>query len=199
MFFRGNRLKITCFGSSKGSPGETQYDAMQEVGRLLAAERVVVVTGGYGGSGMEAAARGASESGGSACGYTLECSTKQPNPYLAPIIPSDAFLSVEKQYCERLGSLLQSDGFVVDPTDDTPGTLIEFFSVMNLNMKFWKDSPRPVVVLRPPPEGRAIGSFEHIIITFCLTQSADRPWLCLADAPEGATDWLLPSFHCSSR
>ena len=55
---------ISCFGPGVGEPGDPLYDAMVEVGRLLAQLGCTVQTGGFGGTGMEAPARGAREANG---------------------------------------------------------------------------------------------------------------------------------------
>lgn len=71
---------IACLGGGKGKEGDAQYDAMVEVGRLLAQRGCTVITGGFGGAGMEAPAKGAKEAGGTAIGYTML--GKPGNPYL---------------------------------------------------------------------------------------------------------------------
>jgi len=63
-------LNIGIFGSSQPREGEAAYDEARELGRLVARRGGRVVCGGYGGI-MEAACRGAAESGGSSLGVIL--------------------------------------------------------------------------------------------------------------------------------
>lgn len=190
--------RVTCFGSGKGGPGDRQYDAMRDVGRLLAGHHITVVTGGYGGSGMEAPLLGAVDAGGNTVGCVMEGIPKEPNPHAKEtVVVMGGHFTQEMQYSIRLGHLLQSDGFVVDPTDETPGTLIEFFSVVNLNMKqIWQDAPRPVVVLEywqaglPKPLPSMISDYARII-------GASLPWLHVTPEPEAAVNWLVAHFPAS--
>jgi predicted Rossmann-fold nucleotide-binding protein len=52
-------MRVACLGSGSGKHGDTAYNAMFEVGRLLALAHVTIVTGAYGGTGMKAAPEGA--------------------------------------------------------------------------------------------------------------------------------------------
>ncbi len=61
---------VTVFGWSQSHPGEDVYEAARETARLLAAQGLTIVSGGFGGE-MEAAARGAKEGGGKAIGVTF--------------------------------------------------------------------------------------------------------------------------------
>ena len=73
---------MAVFGSSEPREGDSLYEEARAVGRLLAGSGFVVVNGGYGGV-MEAASRGARESGGMAVGVTTSALRRGPgNPYL---------------------------------------------------------------------------------------------------------------------
>lgn len=60
---------IAVFGASRCLPGDPDYQAGVECGRLLAEADFSVATGGYGGI-MEAVCRGAAEAGGRTIGVT---------------------------------------------------------------------------------------------------------------------------------
>ncbi len=64
-----NRDVIAVFGSSQSRPGDAEYDAGVECGRLLAEAGLAVATGGYGGL-MEAVSKGAAAAGGPTIGVT---------------------------------------------------------------------------------------------------------------------------------
>ncbi len=141
---------IACFGSGSGAQGDAQYDAMVEVGRLLAERGCTVITGGFGGAGMEAPAKGAMNAHGKTVGYTFL--RKPGNPYLEKTIDCQLrfmgsdFLSPEQQYGLRLGSLLEAEGFII-AAQGGPGTMVELMAIINLNTKLWREKPKRFAVL----------------------------------------------------
>jgi predicted Rossmann-fold nucleotide-binding protein len=174
---------VACFGSGSGNPGDFAYDRMQEAGRLLATQNILVITGGYGGSGMEAPARGARGIGGSSIGYTLACRNKMPNPFLSTVFMCGNGTDAT-QYATRLGHLLNADGFVVDTTDTTLGTLIEFLSVVNMNQKFWQQHPKPIALLSD--------SLQAAAYTQCVPNEKELLAYCRNfKEPLEAIDWLI--------
>lgn len=174
---------VACFGSGSGNLGDFAYDRMQEAGRLLATRNILVITGGYRGSGMEAPARGARSIGGPSVGYTLACRNKMPNPFLSTaIVCGDG--TDATQYATRLGHLLNADGFVVDTTDKTLGTLIEFLSVVNMNQKFWQQNPRPIVLLSDTLQAEAYIQY--------IPNKNELPTYCMNfERPLEAIEWLV--------
>jgi hypothetical protein len=62
---------ITVFGGSQPQPGSDAYRSALELGRLLADNRFIVMTGGYIGT-MEAISRGAADAGGHVIGVTCD-------------------------------------------------------------------------------------------------------------------------------
>ena len=64
-------LIVAVFGASGPREGVPAYDEARELGAILAESGYIVATGGYRGV-MEAASRGASESGGHVIGVTCE-------------------------------------------------------------------------------------------------------------------------------
>jgi uncharacterized protein (TIGR00725 family) len=63
--------KISVFGGSAPQPASPAYQEAYELGKLLGAAGMTVLTGGYTGT-MEAASRGASEAGGHVIGVTSD-------------------------------------------------------------------------------------------------------------------------------
>jgi uncharacterized protein (TIGR00730 family) len=131
-------LGIAVFGSSEPRPGDPLFEQAVEVGGLLARAGHAVVTGGYGGV-MEAASRGAAESGGHAIGVTCSIfSDRAPNPYLTHEIPT-------RDLAERTRELVdRSRGFVV--LEGRAGTLSELSFLWALERAGCLES-RPVIVL----------------------------------------------------
>jgi uncharacterized protein (TIGR00730 family) len=73
---------VGVFGSSEPVPGGADYERARRIGELLAAAKIPVVCGGYGGV-MEAASRGARDAGGEAIGVTCAAFRgRSPNRYL---------------------------------------------------------------------------------------------------------------------
>jgi len=64
-------MNVTIFGGSEPKAGSQAYEEARELGYMLAQQGHVVITGGYMGT-MEAASRGAHESGGHTIGVTCE-------------------------------------------------------------------------------------------------------------------------------
>ncbi|MBI4095204.1 MAG: hypothetical protein HY435_03365 [Candidatus Liptonbacteria bacterium] len=181
---------VAVFGSGEGNPGESRYDAMKLVGILLAAKGARIITGGYGGSGMQAPIEGVYHGRGHSTGYVLACRKKDPNPYLGNVVVCGKDVVVEPnneamQYSLRLGLLLQADGFVVDPSDPTFGTAVEFFSVVNLNEKFWQKNQKPIVLFS---ERYRIESYPLVRL---VKEKIQRPsYLKHTADPEQAVQWL---------
>lgn len=149
---------IACLGSGEGKPGDPMYDAMQEVGRLLAERGHTVATGGFGGIGMEAPCRGARSVGGHTIGYTFgtrptnesvvergDCRVSYPEGSTGTLYGLPFPPTIEVQYGMRLGRLLMADAFVIAATGDL-GTMVEFFAILNLAVKVWK-KPKRVALL----------------------------------------------------
>ncbi len=120
-------MRVTVFGGSAPKPGETAYQEAQRLGELLVKAGHVVVTGGYMGV-MEAASRGASESGGHVIGVTCK-----DIEHWRPIDPNEwvGELIQQQTLFDRLHVLIHdSDAYLALPGG--PGTLVEISLVWNL-------------------------------------------------------------------
>ena len=156
------------------------YEAMQEVGRLIARAGCTVATGAYGGAGMEAPVRGARECGGRIVGYTMlhkpsnktfddygevaDCAHQHHLGFSGPAIP-------EIQYGIRLGSLLSADGFIVG-AGGGPGTAVELLAFINLAAKFW-EQPKKLAILHPKNVA-IIGWCQAMLDTFEIFQNQTK-------------------------
>lgn len=181
------------------------YSAMKHVGRLLAT-KYITATGGYGGSGMQAAIHGASEAGGDVVGYGML--GLQPNPFFAGQRfeemsamnlkyrdDSGSFpLTAEQQFGLRLGSLLEADGFVIG-AEGRVGTLTELAAIVNLNLKIWPKRighTKPVAILHP--NGSQSGWDNYMLYTLAqfgvLPSREEMPFLGVFGSPEEAFNWV---------
>jgi hypothetical protein len=115
---------VSIFGSARTPPGDPQYEAAVETGRLLAQAGIPVITGGGPGI-MEAANRGARENGGRSIGCNIVLPHEQkPNPYLDRTIDFDYF------FVRKVMLVKYSLGFVLMPGGY--GTLDEIFETATL-------------------------------------------------------------------
>ncbi|MEP7148775.1 MAG: LOG family protein [Acidobacteriota bacterium] len=96
---------VTIFGGSKCGPASDEYHEAQEIGARLAKAGFTICTGGYLGV-MEAASRGARESGGRVFGIVMNQFKSEPNRYLTDKVATNHFY-------ERLQNLItRSVGFI---------------------------------------------------------------------------------------
>jgi uncharacterized protein (TIGR00730 family) len=96
---------VTIFGGSKCSESSEEYREARELGSRLASAGFTICTGGYLGV-MEAASRGARESGGRVYGIVMNQFKGEPNRYLTDKVATNHFY-------ERLQNLItRSVGFV---------------------------------------------------------------------------------------
>ena len=120
-------MNITVFGGSQPPPGSPGYVEAYQLGRLLAKGGHVVLTGGYIGT-MEAASRGASETGGHVIGVTCEEIERWRQ------VKPNAWVREERRFAtlhERLEELVHAcDTALALPGG--PGTLTEIALSWNL-------------------------------------------------------------------
>lgn len=136
---------VTVFGSSVGSPGETDYDQAVELGAMLAEAGYAVATGGYDGL-MEAVSAGAGEAGGSVIGVTA------PEVFPHRLSPNRF---VQEQV--RAASLTERIHELVDLADASvalPGSIGTFTELMvawNLAFvaRFSETPAHPVIAVGP--------------------------------------------------
>lgn len=192
--------KITCLGSGSGKSGDPYYDAMVNVGHLLAQKQIIVLTGGFGGIGMQAPAQGAVESGGKAIGYTIF--GKPGNAYLSEEVDCRKFfinslsgavskdLTKEEQFCIRLSHLITADGFII-AAGGGPGTMVELTTLINFNHKVWKNQAKKIAILKLDNEG--IGWDENMLRNFedwGFLPREVRDLIFIASSPEEAVSWV---------
>lgn len=132
---------ISVFGSSMTYPGQPDYEAAQELGRLLAQAGFAVASGGYIGI-MEAVSRGAADAGGEVVGVTCDeieqWRSVEPNRWISQEVRYPTLL-------ERLVHLVtDNDGMVA--MSGGVGTLTEVALAWN-QLQVQLMSPRPLVLL----------------------------------------------------
>ncbi|MFA6475408.1 MAG: TIGR00730 family Rossman fold protein [Patescibacteria group bacterium] len=123
-FLSGLEKEITIFGSARTKPGDRYYDEALKLGKMLANEKYVTITGGGPGV-MEAANRGAFEAGGESLGLNIQLPHEQRvNKYVKKSLGFYFF------FTRKVMLTSPSQAFVVFPGGF--GTLDEFFEVITL-------------------------------------------------------------------
>ena len=129
---------VTVFGSARVREGDAEYESAREVGAALSRIGFTVMTGGGPGV-MEAANRGAKESGGHSVGCNIELPHEQaPNPYL------DISIDFSYFFVRKVMLVKYSYAFVVMPGGF--GTVDELFEALTL-IQTGKVSNFPVVLM----------------------------------------------------
>jgi uncharacterized protein (TIGR00730 family) len=118
------RPAVSIFGSARVREGHPTYAAARDLGGRFAQSGFAVVTGGGPGV-MEAANRGAQESGGLSVGFNIELPHEQEsNPYL------DIGVTFRHFYVRKTMFVKAAEGFVILPGGF--GTLDELFEALTL-------------------------------------------------------------------
>jgi len=119
-----DRPAVTIFGSARVGHDHPAYVAALETGRQFGERGWAVITGGGGGV-MEAANRGARDSGGQSVGFNIELPHEQrPNDYL------DIEYTFTHFYARKVCFVKPSEGFVIFPGGF--GTLDEMYEALVL-------------------------------------------------------------------
>lgn len=128
---------VTIFGGSKCVETDAEYQQAMRAGKLLAEAGFTICTGGYLGV-MEAASRGARESGGRVLGIVMNQFKSEPNRFLTDKVATPHFY-------ERLQQLItRSVGFIA--IRGGMGTVTELSLVWN-KIQTRVIGPRPLVLL----------------------------------------------------
>ncbi len=168
---------VAVFGSARTPPGDPDYEAAVEIGRLLAQRDRAVITGGGPGM-MEAANKGAHEAGGLSIGLTIELPKEQGrNPYVN--------LGVDFRYffVRKTMFVKYSEAFIVMPGGF--GTLDELFEALVL-IQTGKVRDFPLVLYRRAHWEGLIDWMRQVTLDEGFIQPEDLDRILIADTPEEA-------------
>ncbi|MFO7879821.1 MAG: TIGR00730 family Rossman fold protein [Bacteroidota bacterium] len=117
---------VSVFGSARTKPDNPFYKTAESIGKLLTKHGYGVITGGGPGI-MEAANKGASESGGKSIGCNIKLEFEQEaNPY----IDQDKLVTFDYFFVRKVMFMKYSQGFIVLPGGF--GTFDELFEAITL-------------------------------------------------------------------
>ena len=129
---------VSIFGSARTGPETGYYKTAQKTGALFAQKGYAVITGGGGGV-MEAANKGAGESGGTSVGLNILLPSEQtPNPY------ADIQQEFKYFFIRKVMFIKHSKAVIIIPGGF--GTLDEAFEVMTL-IQTKRIRPIPVIFM----------------------------------------------------
>ena len=129
---------VTVFGSARFLEDNPYYIEARELGSKLVKNGFTVITGGGGGI-MEAANRGAFESGGNSIGFNIALPNEQHlNPYVTDTMDFQHF------YARKVMLVFSSEALVVFPGGF--GTLDEMFEVLTL-VQTKKTAQVPIILV----------------------------------------------------
>lgn len=129
---------VSVFGSAKASADDPYYKMAEELGVKLSAAGIAVITGGGPGI-MEAANKGAFESGGKSIGVEIDLPLEQAgNPYTNPN------MKVRHFFVRKVMLVKYSQAFVIFPGGF--GTLDELFEALTL-IRTKRMLPFPIILV----------------------------------------------------
>lgn len=171
---------VTVFGSARFREGHQYYEMARQVGSGLATMGFTVMTGGGPGI-MEAANRGAMESGGQTVGCNITLPEEQtPNPYLHHQVTFQHF------FVRKVLLLKYSFAFVILPGGF--GTMDECFETLTL-IQTGKIQEFPVVMM-----GTTYWNHLRDLLDEMVRSSTIRPedldLFCFTDSVEEAMDHI---------
>jgi hypothetical protein len=168
---------VSIFGSARTPPGDPEYEAAVETGRLLAQAGIPVITGGGPGI-MEAANKGAREANGISVGCNIELPFEQgTNPYVTRSL-NFKFFFVRKTMFVKYAT-----AFIVFPGGY--GTLDELFEALTLIQR-GKVRQFPVVLFGSAYWGPMVDWLRSSVAGERKINLADLDLFCVTDDPAEA-------------
>ncbi len=177
---RMNRIEpcVSIFGSARTKEDNLHYKLAREVAGMLVNEGYGIITGGGPGI-MEAANRGAKESGGTSVGLNIDLPFEQGyNPYIDP----DKVFNFNYFFIRKVMFVKYAQAFVVLPGGF--GTMDELFEVLTL-IQTKKIAQIPVILMGVDFWiGMLKWIKESLSDTYATISSEDLDLLPVTDSPE---------------
>lgn len=177
---------VTIFGSARVKADDPQYQAAQELARLLGEAGLTIITGGGPGI-MEAGNRGAQEAGVSSIGLNIELPFEQGvNQYV------DVAINFRYFFVRKTMFLKYAQAFVIFPGGF--GTMDELFESLTL-IQTGKVQNFPVILFGSAFWGGLLDWLRSAMLTEGKISPADLDLIMVSDSPEEVRDLILRSMR----
>lgn len=177
---------VTIFGSARMKPDHPQYKAAVTVARLLGEAGITIITGGGPGI-MEAANKGAAESGVPSIGLNIELPFEQGvNQYV------DQALEFHYFFVRKTMFVKYAQGFVIFPGGF--GTMDELFESLTL-IQTGKVQNFPVILFDANYWQGLVDWLRSTMLKEGKISSHDLDLLIMTDSPEEARDIIVSCFQ----
>jgi hypothetical protein len=180
---------VAIFGSARTHPDDPQYQAAQEVARLLAEAGFAIITGAGPGI-MEAANKGAKMGGGTSIGCNIELPFEQgANPYL------DTLINFRYFFVRKTMFIKYSNAFIIFPGGY--GTLDEAFEALTL-IQTGKIYQFPVVMFGRHYWAGLIRWIQSRVLSEAKISPGDLDLILLTDDPREAAHAVIQAWEAQN-
>ena len=180
------RKGVTIFGSARTHPEDPQYQAAQEVARLLAEAGFAIITGAGPGI-MEAANKGAKDGGGRSIGCNIELPFEQgANPYV------DTLVNFRYFFVRKTMFIKYANAFIIFPGGF--GTLDEAFEALTL-IQTGKIYQFPVVLFGRHYWAGLIRWLQSRVLGEGKISPGDLDLMLLTDDPQEAAQAVIQAWE----
>jgi uncharacterized protein (TIGR00730 family) len=177
---------VSIFGSARTHPDDPQYQAAQEVARLLAEAGFAIITGAGPGI-MEAANKGAKLGGGRSIGCNIELPFEQgANPYV------DTLVNFRYFFVRKTMFIKYSNAFIIFPGGF--GTLDEAFEALTL-IQTGKIYQFPVIMFGRHYWAGLIRWLQSRVLSEAKIGPGDLDLMLLTDDPQEAADAVIAAWQ----
>lgn len=183
---KGVGHSVTVFGSARSKDSDLRYQIARRFGKIMAERNITVITGGGPGL-MEAASRGAFESGGKSVGLNIELPLEQThNPYLTKVVTFRHF------FIRKVMLVKYSSAFIIFPGGF--GTIDECFEALTL-IQTMKIKPFPVIMVDKKYWGGLWEWVKDRMLKEGMVSPADLELVTFLDDPVEIADKVVESIE----
>ena len=184
------RRGVSIFGSARTHPDDPQYQAAQEVAKLLAQAGFAIITGAGPGI-MEAANKGARDGGGKSIGCNIELPFEQgANPYV------DTLVNFRYFFVRKTMFIKYSNAFIIFPGGY--GTLDEAFEALTL-IQTGKIYQFPVILFGRHYWAGLIRWIQSRVLGEGKISPGDLDLMLLTDDPREAADAVIQAWESQQK
>jgi uncharacterized protein (TIGR00730 family) len=181
---------VSIFGSARTHPDDPQYQAAQEVARLLAEAGFAIITGAGPGI-MEAANKGARIGGGRSIGCNIELPFEQgANPYV------DTLVNFRYFFVRKTMFIKYSNAFIIFPGGF--GTLDEAFEALTL-IQTGKIYQFPVIMFGRHYWAGLVRWLQSRVLGEAKIGPADLDLMLLTDDPQEAAHAVIAAWESQRK